>query len=175
MGANWTRDQKAIVDGVSVAAQAWSAVAGEQFPRTHQGVFLCGAVGAGKTAIAQALFPRSAWFNAPDVGREATSSMHHGHGGRSAHDMLRDAMAAQVTVIDELGRERESDHYGRDTVWSLINGCLNRRRFLVCISNKTPADVVKAYGGDEGLASRLALLKLFTFPATMQDFRRSVA
>lgn len=170
--ADWTPDQRKIMQTVQDTAEAWQVVSDATFPSAYQGVFLCGAVGAGKTSIVRAMFPRAAWFDAPDIGKEATSAMHDRHGGRTAYDMLDAVKANPVTVIDEIGRWREGDHYGRDVFWSLLNGCLNRRRFFVGISNQTVDDVVKSFGGGEGLASRFALLRVVAFPASMPDFRR---
>lgn len=171
--ADWTPEQRKIMQTIQDAVQAWQAVSDTTFPGAHQGVFLCGAVGSGKTSIVRTMFPRAAWFDAPDLGKEATSAMHDRHGGRTAYDMLAEVKANPVTVIDEIGRWRDGDHYGRDVFWSLLNGCLNRRRFFVGISNQTVDDVANAFGGGEGLASRLSLLSVIEFHKEMPDFRRA--
>ena len=155
---NWTTEQQAVIDAANSAAASG-----------YQGVYLCGVVGSGKTAIASALC-KGPQFDCASIGVEARGAMNGDRDCRGESDMLYQARKAKTVLIDDWGRERSTD-FEQQLVFMVFNAALNAGAFVFATSNRSKGGLVKHYGGDQGLESRLKLLKTIEFGRDMPDFR----
>ncbi|MCY4662890.1 MAG: ATP-binding protein [Acidobacteria bacterium] len=155
-GARWSTWERTADNRRALAAAREFLAAGADGPD----LFLCGAVGTGKTRLACTVL-NEAWKSGERSVAFARVPMllyrlqPHGTGAETAEEFNRLA-AAKLLVLDDLGAERDAaTDYTRRTLLMLYEARHDAGKRTVWTSNKTPAEV-GAFMGDDRLASRIA-------------------
>ncbi len=170
--ANFKARDKARKELLNLAAEFREHFGKEK--NQHQGILMVGTTGSGKTHLAIAILREiiamgytGLYYNVPELLNDLRKTYSR-DSDELEDDIMREACAVDVLVMDDLGAERTSG-WVRDRLYLIINRRYERLKPTIVTTN-FGTDDLKAQVG-ERIVSRLREMcpTVFAFPA--EDFR----